>query len=120
MIKNLTCIRCPIGCELSAQIEDGKVVSVTGQSCPRGKSYAEEECVRPVRMVTSTVVLRGGVLHMLPVKTSQDIPKDKIFECVRELKGVEISAPVNIGEVIIKNVANTGADIIATRKICAV
>ena len=54
---------------------------------------------------------------MVSVKTKQDIPKDKIFDCVRALKGVKVEAPVYIGDVIVANVAGTGVDIVATKNV---
>ena len=74
MKRELTCIVCPIGCSLVAEIEDGKVVSVTGNTCPRGKVYAETECISPMRTITTTVRCADGTI--VPVKTSVPIPKE--------------------------------------------
>lgn len=115
--KNLTCIGCPMGCGLSVEIDGGEVISVTGNTCPRGDAYARKEVTNPTRIVTTTVRVRGGILDMVSVKTKEDIPKGKIFECVKALKNIEIEAPVGIGDIILKNAAGTGVDIIATKNV---
>lgn len=113
----LICIGCPMGCNLEVQIEGDKVVKVTGNMCPRGKAYAEKECTNPTRIVTSSVVVEGGEVDVVSVKTEADIPKGKIFDCVKALKGVVVKAPVNIGDVVVENVEGTGVNIIATKKV---
>ena len=113
----LTCIGCPMGCQLIVTMEDGAVVSVTGNTCPRGDAYARKEVTAPTRIVTSTVRVTGGTLAMVSCKTRSDIPKGKIFDVVRALKDVEVPAPITIGQVLAENVAGTGVDIIATKNI---
>lgn len=114
--RELTCIGCPMGCPLVVELEGSDVVSVTGQTCKRGEVYARKEVTNPTRIVTSTVRAEGGKVDMVSVKTRDDIPKEKIFECVKALKGVTVKAPVHIGDVIVKNVAGTGVDIVATKE----
>lgn len=116
MIKNIICVSCPMGCPVSVEISDtaGKVLNVTGNTCPRGKAYAITECTAPVRMLTSTVKVRGGKTAMVPVKTSAPIPKGMMFDVMKEINKVEIDSPVKLGQVIIADVLGTGADIIAT------
>ncbi|WP_349945794.1 DUF1667 domain-containing protein [Lacrimispora sp. BS-2] len=114
--REMICIRCPLGCPLTVRIE-GDQVEVTGNSCSRGEEYGKKEVLSPTRVVTSSVRVIGGDLEMVPVKTKQDIPKDKIFACMEEIRKVEISAPVLIGDVIIPDCAGTGVSIVATRNI---
>ena len=114
---NLICIGCPLGCPLTVEMEGSEVKSVAGNTCPRGDAYAKKELTNPTRIVTSTVRVAGGKLAMVSVKTESDIPKDKIFECVKALKDVEVIAPVKIGDVIVENVAGTGVNIIATKNV---
>ncbi len=119
-IKHLICISCPIGCPLTITMgEDGSVQNVTGNTCPRGKIYAEKELTAPTRIVTSIVRVENSTSGevMVSCKTEQDIPKEKIFEIVKELKSISIKAPVHIGDIIKANVANTGVNIIATKEI---
>ncbi|MEF9942319.1 MAG: DUF1667 domain-containing protein [Lachnospiraceae bacterium] len=115
--RELTCIGCPMGCALMVEIEQGKVIKVSGNTCPRGDTYAHKEITNPTRIVTSTVMVNGGSVDMISVKTKEDIPKNKIFECVKALKGITVNAPVHIGEVIVSNVAGTGVDVVATKNV---
>lgn len=113
--RELICIGCPMGCPLVVELEDSEIVSVTGQTCKRGEVYARKEVTNPTRIVTSTVKVEGGRVDMVSVKTRDDIPKGRIFECVKALKDVTVKAPVHIGDVIVANVAGTGVDIVATK-----
>ena len=113
---HLTCIRCPRGCQIDAAVDNGSVVSVTGNSCKRGEVYAQAEATNPMRVVTSSVPVTGSAAHhMVSVKTAGDVPKAKVFEVVASLKGVSLEAPVSIGDVVVHDAAGTGVDIIATR-----
>ena len=114
---NLICIGCPLGCPLTVEMEGNEVKSVSGNTCPRGDAYAKKELTNPTRIVTSTVRVSGGKLAMVSVKTQSDIPKDKIFDCVKALKDVEVPAPVKIGDVVLENVAGTGVNVIATKNV---
>ena len=118
--KGLICIGCPRGCNLTVEMDGGQVVSVNGNTCKRGDDYARKELTDPRRIVTSTVPVAGGNLPVVSVKTATDIPKGKIRECLCALKGVTLTAPVQIGDVIVENVADTGVDVIATKSISAV
>lgn len=114
--RELICIGCPMGCPLSVELEQDQVVRVKGNTCKRGEVYAQKEVTNPTRIVTSTVLVEGGKVSMVSVKTKEDIPKAKIFECVKALQGVTVKAPVHIGDVIVPNVAGTGVDIVATKE----
>ena len=114
---NLICIGCPLGCPLTVEMEGSEVKAVSGNTCPRGDAYARKELTNPTRIVTSTVRVAGGRLAMVSVKTASDIPKGKIFDCVKALKDVEVKAPVKIGDVIVENVAGTVVNIIATKNV---
>lgn len=116
-VRELICIGCPLGCPVTVTMDNGEVVEVKGNTCKRGDVYARKEVTNPTRIVTSTVKVKGGSLAMVSVKTKNDIPKEKIFDCVRALKGVEVQAPVHIGDVIMTDVAGTGVDIIATKEV---
>lgn len=111
----LTCINCPMGCPLVVTMENGEVVSVTGNTCKRGEIYGRKEVTNPTRIVTSSVEVEGGEVNRVSVKTKEDIPKGKIFDCARALKGVCVKSPVHIGDVVLKDVAGTGVDVIATK-----
>lgn len=113
--RELICIGCPLGCPVTVTMEEGAVTAVEGNTCKCGDIYARKEVTNPMRIVTSTVRVEGGTADMVSVKTKEDIPKAKIFECVKALKGITVKAPVRIGDVILKNVAGTGVDIVATK-----
>ena len=115
--RELICIGCPLGCPLTVTMEGGEVTAVEGNTCKRGDDYARKEVTNPTRIVTSTVMVEGGADVTVAVKTRTDIPKGKIFDCVRALKGVTVKAPVHIGDVIMPDVAGTGVDIIATSNV---
>lgn len=115
--RNLTCIGCPLGCSLSVQIENEQVVSVSGNTCPRGDSYARKEVTNPTRIVTSTVRIAGANGGMVSCKTQEDIPKNMIFDVVNALKEVEVDPPVRIGDVLVENVAGTGVNVVATKNV---
>lgn len=115
--KNLTCINCPIGCSLTIRMEGEQVNKVSGNTCKRGEIYARKEVTNPTRIVTSTVKVVNGKSDMVSVKTKEDIPKGKIFDCVRALKNVQVEAPVRIGDVIVKDIADTGVKVVATKNV---
>lgn len=116
-VKNLTCINCPMGCALTVRMDGDVIASVSGNTCSRGDAYARKEVTDPTRIVTSTVRVTGGQSDMVSVKTREDIPKGKIFECIKELKNVKVQAPVRIGDVIVSDIAGTGIDIVATKNV---
>ena len=115
--RELTCIGCPMGCQITVELENGEVLSVKGNTCPIGDNYARKEVIHPERTVTSTVVVDGGDKPRCSVKTAGNIPKDKIDECMKVIDAVRVKAPVKIGDVIIDNVLGTGVNVVATRNV---
>ena len=114
--RELTCIRCPMGCALTVELDDsGAVTSVTGNSCPRGAQYGRDEVTNPVRTVTTSMPVVGAPhAHMVSVKTQTDVPKGKVFDVIAALAGLTAQAPVAIGDVLVHDVAGTGVDVVAT------
>ncbi len=110
MTKELTCIVCPMGCTLKAEIENEKVLSVDGNTCLRGEKYAVAELCDPQRTVTTTIKCDNG--GVLPVKTDRTIPKGKILECMKIVNSNIAHLPISVGDVIIENVF--GSNIVAT------
>ena len=116
MIKELTCICCPMGCQLKAEVdEQGNVISVNGNTCIRGENYAKSELTAPVRTVTTTAIADNG--KPVPVKTKEPIPKEKIFEVVKAVKEATVKLPVKTGDVIVANAAGTNVDIVSARTV---
>ena len=115
MTERLTCIGCPMGCELCVEVENGMAVSVSGNTCGIGKRYAETEISAPVRLVTSTARAKNG--KPVPVKTKGMVPKGKIFDVVRAIKSASVPLPASIGDVILENAAGTGVSVIVTKDV---
>ena len=110
-MTNLTCIECPMGCSIEVETEGGKVLSVKGNGCPRGKAYAESEVICPRRIVTSTVRALDGT--MIPVKTKQPVKKEEMFEVMKKIATVHPALPVRIGDVLYREIAE-GVDLVAS------
>ena len=111
----MNCIMCPMGCEMTVTIENGAVTNVTGNTCPRGAKYANDEVTAPKRMLTSTVAVEGGMLPLLPVVSANVLPKERIMDCARFLRTVKVTAPIKTGDVVVKDILGLGVDIIASR-----
>ena len=115
-MKELVCIVCPNGCTLHIE-EDGKNIKVSGQKCKKGTAFAQTEMTNPMRSICSTVRTVFKDAPVLPVKVSREIPKDKIFEVMKEINRTTVRERIGTGAIIIKNVCGTNADIIATSNI---
>ncbi len=115
MKKQLTCINCPMGCQVVVSLDDDKnITNIEGNRCKMGEKYARDEITNPKRMVCSSVSVEGSDKVSVPVKTSEAIPKGMIFDIMTEINKAKIKAPVHIGDIVIENVLNTGANILAT------
>lgn len=119
MIKEYTCIICPNGCELTAEFEDGKILTVEGALCKRGREYVEQELTNPQRNIASSILLEGGVLPLVSVRLSKPIPKDKIFDVMAAIKKARLQAPVRVGQVAIANVLGLGSYVVVTKNVAA-
>ncbi|MCM1289700.1 MAG: DUF1667 domain-containing protein [Corallococcus sp.] len=117
MPREMICINCPIGCRLTVDDSDKNNIKVSGNTCPRGTTYAVNEVTSPKRMVTGSVRVTGGTIAMVSVKTREAIPKQFIFESLDLLKKVTLSAPVKIGDVVVSNICGCGVDFIATKNV---
>ncbi len=115
----VTCVICPKGCSISVEWveENGEKVikEVKGNSCKRGLSYASSEVVHPVRVLSSTVRIKNSRLSLLPVRSASPLPRELMFEAMKTIKNTAVNGPVKMGDVIIKNVADSGIDMIACR-----
>ena len=115
MKRELVCICCPRGCNLTVDYDGEMVNSVTGNTCPRGDKYAREEIIEPKRVVTSTVKVEGGKDNVTSVRTNGSVPKDKIFEVMKAINNITLKSPVKIGDIAQSNICNTGVDLVITR-----
>lgn len=112
-MKQLVCIGCPRGCRLTIDEKDGEYI-VTGNTCPRGKEFAISEMTAPKRTICSTVKTAFPDVPVLPVRVSDDIPREKIFDVMREINAVTLKERIGSGDAVIKNVLGLGVDVIAT------
>ena len=112
MKRELTCIVCPKGCPLQVELDGRDVKSVTGYTCKRGLQYAIDECTHPMRTVTSTIRLTSG--GVIPVKTANPIPRERIFDLMALLAKTRVKPPIAMGDVLIPNALDLGIDVIAT------
>lgn len=115
--RKLTCIVCPLGCQLEVGLEDGEIKSITGYSCSRGKEYAENECTHPVRTLTTTVRVTDGEIPLLPVKTREPVDKHLLMDIMAQINNFSVKAPISMNQVIVSNILDTGVDILATRPV---
>ncbi|MDK2800413.1 MAG: hypothetical protein PWP27_1675 [Clostridiales bacterium] len=112
--KKITCIVCPIGCEIFVKGKGEQIQEMDGYQCNRGMDYAKTEFIAPMRIFTSTVKIKYGCNPIIPVRSNQLIPKNKILECMKVIKSVEVKAPIQEGEIVVANILDTGANIITT------
>jgi CxxC motif-containing protein len=109
------CIGCPLGCRLEVDEDQGAIVEIRGYDCKKGKTYAEQEHTDPRRMFTGSVTITGAHWQRLPVKTSREVPRDQITAVAAAVRRLRVAAPVHLGDVLVANILNTGADLVATR-----
>lgn len=114
MLKTITCICCPKGCLVTLDTENPEA-TIKGFGCPQGKDYAIGELTHPMRTISSTVEIKGGLHPRIPVKTNGNIPKEKIFEVMDEINKISVESPVKCGDILLENVLDTGVDIVACR-----
>ena len=117
MIKELTCIECPISCSLMVDIENCRIVKVNGNQCPRGHDYAIAEIENPLRILTGVVLTKGLAIKMVPVRTDKPIPKARILEAAAEIKKLKVINPLGIGDIIVSNFMGLAVNLIATRDV---
>ena len=117
MNRTMTCILCPNGCDMNVDDEDKELISVSGNRCPKGAGYAEQEIKNPMRSIASSVLVEGGDLPLCSVRLSAPIPRERIPEVMTEIRKLHAFAPVHIGDVLLPHVLGLDSDVIATRNI---
>ncbi len=113
MKKEFVCIVCPNGCGLTVEEKDG-AITVSGNTCPKGEAYARAELTAPVRSLTSTVRTAFSERPVLPVRTSGEIPKEKIADAMRMINEITVKKKLKCGEIIQKDFITKGVNLIAT------
>ena len=111
--KELTCIVCPVGCNLKIYSIDGGSYIIKGYKCKKGKIFAEEEGIDPRRIVTTTIKIDSENLNRLPVKTNKPVPRDKIINFVKEIKKIKAKPVIKVGDILSRNIINSGVDIVS-------
>lgn len=114
----LTCIICPMGCSMEVEVETDtsghkKVLSVKDNGCKRGEQYAAKELQNPTRTLTTTIKVEGGVLPVVPVKTSGEVPKASLLQCMEVVRRASCRAPVKRGDILLYDLLGTGINVIA-------
>ena len=117
MKKEIICTVCPRGCHVMVEGEGEKILSVEGHSCKRGLEYASAEFAHPVRILTTTVKIAGVAGDLLPVRSNQPLPKEKLFDCMDAIRQAQVKLPVKRYDVVIANICGTGVDIVATKTV---
>ncbi|MBD3188862.1 DUF1667 domain-containing protein [Candidatus Bathyarchaeota archaeon] len=113
--KEITCIVCPTGCSIHVKrLEDG-TLSIEGNQCKRGYDYAETEFIEPKRILATTIRIEMAKVPLVPVRTDEPVPKEKLDEILDFLANIKVKAPVNCGDVLVEHVLGLDANIIATR-----
>ncbi len=117
MKKEITCIICPIGCRMMVEYKDETILNIEGFECKKGKKYGSEELLNPVRTLTTTIAVKDGEIPLVSVKTDKPIQKDKLFEVMDFISGIEVDAPVKLGDVLVENILGLKTDILATKNV---
>ena len=111
--KNLICINCPLGCRLSVELEDNKVIKISGNRCQKGLEYGRQEAILPLRIFTG--LMRTNTDHPLSVRSDRPMPKSMLLQCAAELRHHRPVEPIKTGMVMINNIFGTECNIVATR-----
>lgn len=121
MSEELICITCPLGCHLSIDRGSGNTLAVSGNRCPRGVRYAEEELLDPKRVVSATARIAGvtmaGSIARLPVRTTGPYPKAGVPDALKAIYALSVKLPVKRGQILIQDLGGQGVDVIATRSL---
>jgi CxxC motif-containing protein len=113
--KHFVCVVCPMGCEIDVVHDGSKIISMEGNKCEKSEEFVSQELIEPMRILTTTVRIQGSRWPVIPVRTDKAVPKRLFPRIIRQLRDIKLQAPVNILDVVVKDVLRTGANVIATR-----
>jgi CxxC motif-containing protein len=113
--RHFVCVVCPVGCEIDVVHDGGKIISMEGNKCEKSEEFVRQELIEPMRILTTTVRIQGSRWPVIPVRTDRAVPKRLFPSTMRQLRRIKLHAPVNMLDVVVKDVLHTGADIISTR-----
>ena len=117
MLREYTCIICPNGCEIQADVENGKILSITGNICPKGESYVEQELTDPRRNIATSILVKNGELPLASVRLTNPIPKGEIGKAMEEIRKISLEAPVKAGTIVISGILVYESDVIVTKTV---
>jgi len=117
VVDRLTCVLCPVGCELEVARAAAGGLDVKGNQCDKGIPFAEEEVLHPRRNLATSVPIKGTEAKMVSVRLSGPVPREMLFPILAEIAKLRPEAPVCRGQVLIAGVLGTGVDVIATRTV---
>ena len=112
----ITCIGCPSGCQITIT-KIGEEFQIEGNECKRGEEYAIQEFTAPKRVLTTTILIKKGILPLIPVRSDKPLPKERLFDCMQYLSSVEVSAPIKMGQILVENILQLDGNIIASRNL---
>ncbi|GAA0180578.1 DUF1667 domain-containing protein [Clostridium sediminicola] len=115
-MRKIKCILCPNGCELIIE-KIHEEYTVKGNSCDKGLEFALEEIKNPKRVICSTVRTSFKTMPRLPVKTDGKIPMKDIDKVMNEINKIVVEKAVDLGDIVLENVLDSGVDIVATSTI---
>jgi len=113
--RHFVCVVCPIGCEIDVVHDGSKIISMEGSKCKKSEEFVSQELIEPMRILTTTVRIRGARWPVIPVRTDKSVPKRLFPRIMGQLRRIKLQAPVSILDVVVRNIVGTGANIIATR-----
>ena len=117
VVDRLTCVLCPVGCELEVRRDEAGELDVRGNQCDKGAPFAVEEILHPKRNLATSIPVRGTASKMVSVRLSGPVPREMIFPILAEIARLRPEAPFSRGQVLITDVLGTGVDVIATRTV---
>jgi CxxC motif-containing protein len=113
--RHFVCVICPIGCEIDVVHDGSKIISMEGNKCEKSEEFVNQELIEPMRILTTTVRIQESMWPVIPVRTDKPVPKRLFPRIMRQLRRTKLQAPVNMLDVVVRDVLGTGANIIATR-----
>jgi CxxC motif-containing protein len=113
--KHFVCVVCPIGCEIDVVHDGSKIISMEGNKCEKSEEFVSQELIEPMRILTTTVRIQWSRWPVIPVRTDKSVPKRLFPRIMEQLRRIKLQAPINVLDVVVSDVLNTGANIIATR-----
>ena len=113
--KHFVCVVCPVGCEIDVVHDVSGIISMEGNKCEKSEEFVSQELIEPMRILTTTVRIEGSKWPVIPVRTDKAVPRRLFPRIMKQLIRVKLQAPVNMLDVVVRDVLHTGANIIATR-----